>query len=253
MRFGFFINELRSALVASTMIFSLSCEQKTNGTKVTTGKAAPPGEQPKVLEKKPSLTTCAGLGGNFRSPDTIESFVKLINTLPKPVTVACVLDALEGPFRINATSNRFSGQPAFSNDYPRIFIFLGTKLILSVVPKGDGNEIIELSYRITDASSIKGEIHFPVEVELSDDHAYKSILDGNSSQTVCKICHLPESVAPAGFPSNAFVSRLVAADPYYDVSLSKLKVTESKCDSNQSDECLILKVIFTKKISPISF
>jgi len=51
-------------------------------------------------------------------PKSIQDFVDLVNELPKPVTVNCVVEALERPLTISATSNRFSAQGATGSTSP---------------------------------------------------------------------------------------------------------------------------------------
>ena len=55
------------------------------------------------------------------SPKTIEQAILLINSLPKPASVLCFIQALQKPLKIAGTYSNQSAQPA--TDSPRFFIF----------------------------------------------------------------------------------------------------------------------------------
>ena len=56
------------------------------------------------------------------SPDSIGDAVALINALPKPLTIACFVSALNRPLNLNLTTSTISVQPAIGVSNPRIFI-----------------------------------------------------------------------------------------------------------------------------------
>ena len=65
-----------------------------------------------------------------------------INELEKPVQLPCALAAIPGDFSITATNFQVSAQPSYSNRSPRIFLSIGDKLIISVVPEGEMSQNI---------------------------------------------------------------------------------------------------------------
>ena len=113
-----------------------------------------PTETPVVVDKTPaapvvlrskgpnSRVICVAPEGINNDPRSMPEVITLINALPKPVSVACLIDALKGPFKVNATSSFFSAQPAYSEEAPRIFLFF-EPLYISVVPAGAGGEVVD--------------------------------------------------------------------------------------------------------------
>lgn len=179
-----------------------------------------------------------------QNPETFEDVVRLINALPKPVSVPCFLDTLEPPFYVNATSSVFSGQPAGDAHSPRIFLFVGRALVISVVPSGVGSTMIEFSLRLNADDSIKGELAFPVVENLSLEAPYTHILTNRKDATVCQACHFPERTAPEGFPETAFVSRWISAMEDYDVTVRAMEKINEECKINVGDHCPIIQSLF---------
>lgn len=145
-----------------------------------------------------------GLG----SPQSIDEATALINALPRPVTVPCLLESFDRPLLGQATSGFLSAQPAAGVRSPRFFLFFGP-LIVSVVPEGAGGQLVEFAEITGPGRTIKGELHFPVESELEVAAPYETILAAGRNRTNCGLCHQQEiavSEVPPRFESTGFRS-----------------------------------------------
>ena len=125
----------------------------------------PPGAGEGLAEGEANLCVAPpGMG----SPSTIDEVVQLLDVLPEPVSVPCLVQALDRPLAINSTSGIVSAQPAESVHNPRIFIFTDG-LALSIVPAGRGRDLLELGQYDTPEESLKGELHMPVDTPVTKD------------------------------------------------------------------------------------
>ncbi len=179
------------------------------------------------------------LSAELGAPQTIEQAIDLINALPKPVTIACFVQTLQRPLRVNATSSILSAQPAMGEDNPRIFLFSGDDLIISIVPDGNGKDLMEFSQLVNGTSrSIKGEIKFPVFESIPYSAPYNRILTG--AQTVCSACHVGEALDDTHQEENVYISAALKPkanklvflsdfwQEYYNCSL-KIDTSDSRC------------------------
>lgn len=187
-----------------------------------------------------SGSPCAGVNA---SPQSISDTVALINTLPRPLTVDCFLNALAKPMQVYAVNNSFSAQPAMGVNSPRIFILYPT-FVLSVVPAGSGSTVIEMS-EVKSSGSVKGEIAFPVNGVLSADNPFTHIVSTtNTSQSKCTLCHSGEAPV-SGYPGPAFISSFVRPDSAKRVTAQYLKNQAKICDPlNDAYRCAILNAIY---------
>ncbi len=210
------------------LVAAFGCAGEPDG-----GGAAPP-----VMDSDRCVAP-AGLG----SPQTIEAALDLMNTLPGPVTVSCLVEALDRPLKVYATSGTLSAQPAAGVRSPRIFILSGG-LTLSIVPDGRGREVLEFGENRDDARSIKGELHMPVALPISDHEPYEH-LRYNEHVTVCGFCHLDEHLVPeVGLP-NAYISARFRPAVADYVSLDSVRAEHERCDAGvEPERCAILEAIF---------
>ncbi|MCA9656867.1 MAG: hypothetical protein KC486_00850 [Myxococcales bacterium] len=181
------------------------------------------------------------------SPTTIAAALELLGALPEPVTVACVVESLDRPLAINATSSTFSAQPAAGGESPRIFIFVADgALLLSVVPDGDGAPLLEFGQAsgYAEGESLKGELHMPVALPIPADKPYAH-LRYTEAVTSCGVCHRDERLAAEIDHPNAFVSRALRPDPMRDVPLAELELEWTLCDADATPErCAVLDAVF---------
>lgn len=197
-----------------------------------------------VSGSESSLETkvCVRPAGVSGSPRTIEEAVALINSLPAPVTVACFLESLERPLGVTLTNNKFSGQPALDNKNPRVFI-LNDTLVISVVPAGASQDIVEFSDLISDGASIKAELQFPVMPPISARAPYDRIAFGNG--TSCRGCHNSETAVTKPGVGTVFTSGALQPSPPTLVDLGSLKNEAVTCDrASDPDRCEILDALF---------
>jgi hypothetical protein len=173
---------------------------------------------------------------------TIEETVAFINALPKPLTVPCFLEALQRPLEIQATSGTFSLQPSFGRNNPR-FLIQRDNMVLSVVPKGEGRPLMELSVEREPERSVKGEFHFPIAETVAPDAPYTRILDDNGTR--CGFCHLNEVVADDITFATAYVSSKIEAKNYELVDAEYLDWLWRQCDTaSDPDRCAMFDAIF---------
>lgn len=89
---------------------------------------------------------------------------------------------------------------------PRIFLML-PKLVISVVPDGDGSKVIEFGEWMGTTRTLKGEIGLPVTQPLAADAPFRRVLNKNGDGTLCANCHRGEdrhATIANGFVSIAF-------------------------------------------------
>jgi cytochrome c553 len=192
----------------------------------------------------PSQGTAAGI------PKTIYEVLDLINGLPHPVQLSDFLASLERPLALNANFNTQSAQPALGKRSPRIFIIIDKSFSMSLVPGAEPT----LEFGERDASglrSVKGEVHFPVEGQLSPEDAFARLAPAASTgltldqATLCGACHNNEEPAP-GYPfRGAFSSEILKPTPFFSVDVAAMRREHEACDSAMEPErCAVFRAIF---------
>jgi hypothetical protein len=206
---------------------------------VACAESDPPAPEARVLAA-PSCFAPAGLG----APSTIEDVVLLINTLPKPLTAACLVETLERPLVIDASSNVVSAQPAYGPNNPRIFL-LRDDLVITMVPKGEGKDVVELSYRLSSTTSRKAEVPFPVAGEIDPAAPYDQIRAEGGTE--CGFCHLGEERDDAIDFADAYASQLLPIARNDRVELDYLEWVVSVCNPEfEPERCALLDAIFAQ-------
>lgn len=194
-----------------------------------------------------------GLSSSFGSPKNMQDMIKLINTLPKPVTIPCVLQAVNRPIKVNATKSILSVQAAAGDNNPRIFIKLNN-LILSVVPAGKGAHLMEFSVTTGINRSLKAELEFPINENLTISDPFIKINTGAKSS--CSGCHINE-LADNSIPGNiAFSSLSLKPEPSKNISLNKLQSEFNLCNSKKdtSYRCqIIISLMANRPIEGFNF
>jgi len=193
------------------------------------------------LEEKRCLSAPAEL----RSPKSIEAVVALINSLPKPVDVPCLIESLERPLNIYAAESIGSAQPSEGKRSPRIFIFID-KLILTIVPDGPGRELLEMSVLVGEQDSIKAELELPIVGPIEASAPFNRVRNQAGSGTSCGLCHRPESVATQVTVAQAFLSKAIRPSPFSEVNLNALFDEYKQCNfATEAKRCAILRAVFT--------
>ena len=216
-------------LAACLMLFAAACEGPLQR------EAAP--EAP---DASPPQSKCVAR----RAPESIADMVALLNALPKPVTLPCVLEALPHPLSINAANSVLSAQPAVGKRSPRIFLFLND-LMLSVVPAGMGSRLLEFGERRSDTHTLKAELEFPIETELDSGSPYTRLPFEGASNSSCGFCHIEQEQAQDVGHAYARISHAIRPMPAQRVSLVELQAELANCDAAQEPErCAMLEAIF---------
>ena len=190
-------------------------------------------------DASPLCVAPAGMG----SPSTIDEVVQLLNVLPAPVTVPCLVEALDRPLALNSTSGSLSAQPAQGVQNPRMFIF-NDGLTLSIVPTGRGRDLLELGQYEIPEESLKAELHMPVETPVTKDALYGH-LRYDENITLCGVCHLDERLAPEEDHPNAYISRAYRPREFELVALDAVRAEHEACDEvSDPERCAIYSAIF---------
>ncbi len=187
---------------------------------------------------------CKVPDGHDTTLNTISDVVNLINVLPLPVTIPCLLEVIERPIKMNATSSILSVQPAVGDNNPRFFLFLTSDLMLSIVPDGEGSKTIEFSYLVGSGKTVKGELGFPVEARLAVDAPYSRILAPSGVASNCSGCHANEERAGEGFPENAYQSDGIRPFDHQVIADYNLKIIADGCAEVDSPRCEIINSLY---------
>ncbi len=199
---------IRRALL--TFVFLTSCSSDTDDTR----------------ERYPDR--CRAPADVNAAPSTIFEALTFIDSLPRPVTVPCVVEALARPISIIGSTSPFSAQPAAGDEAPRIFAIYDT-LVLSFVPDGDGSHVLEFAEERPNARSVKAELKMPVEGDLDFAEAFDHLQMETGS--VCGSCHKNEQPAWDIGYANAFESSALRPTRNDLVDLYSIFEQAEACDS----------------------
>jgi hypothetical protein len=182
----------------------------------------------------------------------IAEVVALINSLPKPLSLDCLIASLKRPFALNATASVISAQPATSRDRPRIFLH-NEGLFLSVVP---GDNLLEFGETWQNVYSIKGELSFPIKETLSDNAPFVSIgpiFSQSQNQTRCGgPCHGTTLEYSNQGGVTVFASQIVRPNPELNVTLDELKEAWKQCSTPDDAACQLYNALFDEA-EPLPF
>jgi hypothetical protein len=183
------------------------------------------------------------------APASIAEAVRLVNSLPHPVSVTCFIESLDRPLRANATDSTISLQPAVGSRSPRIFLLSDT-LIMSIVVDGKGRNLVEFGQFVSATRTLKAEIGFPVttDVQPSDPFArIHSVSPSGAVGTSCRFCHGDEEAVPdmngqmIDGPSTPYVSSALRPDWRNEVPLDRVRAERATCDAAvEPDRCELL-------------
>jgi hypothetical protein len=186
---------------------------------------------------------CVAPDGAPTSPQTIVDMLTLINALPSPVTIPCVLQTLARPLKMHATVSLISAQPSAGARSPRIFL-LYDGLRISIVPAGAGAPLLEMGEIQPDQRSLKAEVLFPVTAPLDAKAPFERIMF-TPSVTRCGFCHPVEEPDPAVTFTSAFTSIALRPADTYAVSIDSLASELAMCDPTaEPDRCAMLAALF---------
>lgn len=176
------------------------------------------------------------------SPASIEDAVALIDALPKPTSIACLLESLDRPLAITATQSERSAQPAVGAESPRVFITWGA-FTMSVVVDGLGAERLEFATDVGAGLSVKGELLFPIEGPLEPSEPYSVI--SREPGTSCGACHDLEQPWDTVDGVAVFASEALQYPDEDHVSTGYVSALASSCDIEATPQrCEMLTAIF---------
>lgn len=168
--------------------------------------------------------------GTTGSPGTLEQAIALINTLPFPVTAECVVEALDRPLPIEATSSQSSVQPAAGTRSPRVFAWPSESLIVALAIDGNGRDLLEFGQLLAWDRSIKAELEFPLETRVTVADALQQVRNEEFPRiTTCFVCHDLEEDVPE-LPG-ARSSMMLRPRDSQRVDISTLAVELAQCDA----------------------
>lgn len=183
---------------------------------------------------------CIPAPGTTGSPSSIAETVDLVNGLPKPVSLACFLQALDRPLRLVASLSVFSAQPAMGRRSPRIFLFM-EGIIHSIVPEGSARNLLEMGEATSPGSSIKAELEFPVTENVTLATAFERLPMGDI--TTCGVCH--DGRAPVLGIEGAVESEVLRPADRELMPLAELEEEARRCDvALEPERCAMLGALF---------
>ncbi len=177
------------------------------------------------------------------APRSIEQVVDLINSLPKPVTVACFIESLDAPLKVFASNSVASLQRSSGPEDPRWFIF-SLPLIMSVTSDGSGANLLEMGVlQPGNRRTLLGELRMPIQTQIKHALPYDRI--NEDFGTSCGFfCHQNEELDPRIPFAKAFVSKSIRASPDSEVTLDSLRGVLSRCKSpSASPRCELLTAL----------
>jgi hypothetical protein len=205
---------------------------------VPTPSVTPPGSQTSTgTGCKPAL----GVSG---SPETISQAIILMNTLPRPTTLACFLEALDRPLTLYMTKSDDSLQPSPGARSPRTFILRGD-MEMSVVLDGSARDTLEFGYRYAPGRTIKAEVAFPLTRDVNERSLFDRV-QVTPRTTKCGACHVGEDHEDfPGFPLGVFASDVLEPFEMDAVTIESIQAEHASCDAASEEyRCGLLSALF---------
>ena len=191
-----------------------------------------------------SKSNCPMAPAALRDPQNIDQMTNMINALPKPLSLDCVIENLPKPLNVSALQSAFSAQPSESASTPRVFIIIRNNFILSVVPTGLGKNLLEMSEIINATESVKAELLFPIDTTIALTTPYERIRAASGGSN-CNFCHKGERTITTGYPATAFASELLRPDNTKFVSSAQSRQAALSCNQVADPyRCALMKAIF---------
>lgn len=202
--------------------------------------ASDPSTGPSEPAERVHNPLCVAPAGVSNAPQSIAETLRLLDALPKPLTIPCFLESLARPLSIHATFGILSAQPAVGARSPRIFLFFGPNT-MSIAPEGDGATVLEFGEERPDYRSLKAELAFPITLPQVPAAAPFDKTAFNDTVSTCGLCHAAESREPNAPSLHAFVSQALRPLPRNQVTSAALSYELGICDPKvEPERCAIL-------------
>ena len=235
------------ALLLGCLIFVVGCDASVASAVSTPADSAAPADSSSASDaSRLPVSGCVPRLGVSGTPSTIEDVIDLAHVLfgasDGELTLPCLVESLDRPLGTLAVDSLFSAQPAAGRNNPRIFLFTRA-LVMSVVPAGEGRNVIELSQLTSPTRGIKAEIPFPLHAPIPATLPFDRIRYG--SGTYCGGCHAGEVPASQISTAEAFESDILRPRPAEEVPLSAVAAQAASCDRQQdARRCDLLTAVF---------
>jgi hypothetical protein len=141
------------------------------------------------------------------------------------------------------TRSNQSLQPSPGARSPRTFI-VNEPLVMSIVFEGDAKATLELGYRTADRRSIKTELLFPLQKEVTPANLFDEIRDGQVTR--CSACHTSETeIFNTEIQADVFESDIYEPFEVYDVDVETVRAENASCDpAAEPERCSLLSALF---------
>jgi hypothetical protein len=189
-------------------------------------------------------TGCEAAQGVLDQPRSVDQTVELVNALPKPLSLACFVEALGRPLQLHATRSEISAQPAVGVRSPRLFLYV-EPLVMTVVPAGAGAQLLELGEQRPEFRSLKAELRFPISEMVTPSEPYEHALFVEGV-TACAFCHAAEESDPLVAGGLGYVSQALRPSTRDQrVTLESLREELEACDfALEAERCDLLDALF---------
>jgi len=189
-------------------------------------------------------TGCKPALGVSGSPETISQAIILMNTLPRPTTLQCFLEALDRPLTLFMTQSDDSLQPSPGARSPRTFILRGD-MEMSIVLDGSARDTLEFGYRYAPGRTIKAEVAFPLTRDVNERSLFDRV-QVTPRTTKCGACHVGEDHEEfPGFPAGVFASDVLEPFAMDTVTIDSVKAEADACDeASEPYRCGLLSGLF---------
>jgi hypothetical protein len=194
-----------------------------------------------------TATRCRPGAGASGAPASIDDAVRLVNSLPRPVTVTCFVESLDRPLHITASQSVISLQPADGRRSPRIFL-MTDQLVMSIVVDGKGRNLVDFGQFVTTTRTLKGELAFPAQADVPAAEPYQRIHSLNPSTgemgTSCRFCHPDEQPAMQAGGAVGYISGAFRPDFRTQVPLDDVRHERAICNpAAEPDRCDFLRAL----------
>ncbi len=205
---------------------------------------SPEGPDEATEAEQAPLSACATPVAQTNAPRSVMDVVAILNTMPKPVTLACFVESLARPLSLHAATSVLSAQPATGSRSPRMFLF-SDPLIMTVVPEGSGSHLLEFGELRSTTRSLKAELEFPITREILPQEPFERVMF-DETLTTCAFCHAYEERDASIDFTQAYVSQALKPRQGLSVDLETVRLEYQHCDrASEPERCALFDAVFS--------